>query len=101
MDSTNKPTDTPDQPGGGLNSMDFQLELHKDNQTRLLRLEDTQGKMLTQLTEIATNTSILPKLVERVEDLEGSRNKIKGAMALMIALGPLVDVGVKKVFHLV
>ena len=84
--------------------MDFQLQLHQDNQRRFERQEEITSKMLVQLTEIAANTAIIPSLVERVTDLEESRTlakgKIVGGMAVVTALGPALSWAAFRVFHL-
>lgn len=47
-----------------------------------------QGKILA---EILSNTASLPSLVERVDSLEGSRDKERGVIALLVFVWSAIE----------
>lgn len=55
--------------------------LHDQNQKRFETLEASQTKQTEALATIIARTEHLPRLVERVEELEGWRRSIKGWLA--------------------
>jgi hypothetical protein len=93
----NKPAETNEQ-DVAMDPDFFQKLMHTENQRRLIAVEGTQQTMLKTLTEIADNTKDLPKLIERVDDLEASRDKFKAGMAVVLALGPVADWAMNRIF---
>lgn len=68
----------------------LQNRLHEANQERMKTLEGDQRDIREEqrrqgeiLTRIDTNTSMLPKLDERVGDLEDDRNRHRGALWIL------------------
>lgn len=68
----------------------LQQQLHRANQERMkaieeeqIRIRDEQRRQGDVLTRIDANTSTLPKLAERVNELEGIADTHKGALWIL------------------
>lgn len=71
-------------------ALQLQQQLHDQQQARLLSIEREQGearrRQLEQaetLAKIAANTECLPELVERVDTLERTDSKHRGAFGVL------------------
>lgn len=74
-------------------ALQLQQQLHEQNISRLKAIEDEQAaaraRQLSQaetLATIAANTDCLPGLVERVDALEKTDSKHKGALGILSLL---------------
>lgn len=72
-------------------NLELQRRLHEQNQQRMQEFENQQRKQGEVLIEIAANTKCIPQLVERVDDLEASRDKQKGAMVIIGSVWGLLE----------
>ncbi len=75
---------------------DLQQRLHNENQRRFEQIEKNQDRQAEQLEQLLKNTADLPTLKsdigdlkDAVKDIDGDRNKIKGAVKLGVGAGGL------------
>jgi len=65
-------------------NLQLQRMLHEQNSQRMSKMEDEQLRQGRLLAEILSNTSSLPTLLERVDNLESSRDKERGITGLIL-----------------
>lgn len=56
------------------------VEERRQDYARIGRIEQTQWEQHKLLVEVAANTACLPKLLDRVDSLEASRDKRRGGI---------------------
>ncbi len=78
-----------------LQNLQLQQQLHEQNQRRMSTMEEEQKRQGQLLVEILSNTASIPSLVERIDSLEGSRDKERGIIGFIA----LVWGGVEAFFH--
>jgi hypothetical protein len=71
-------------------ALQFQEQLHKQNQERFQRMEDLQIEQVATLARIEENTKQIPQLTQRVSDLERVRDRMTGALAAVGTLAALL-----------
>ena len=74
-----------------LQNLQLQQQLHEQNQRRMATMEEEQLRQGKVLAEILSNTASLPTLVARVNDLESSRDKERGVIALLVFIWSLIE----------
>ena len=61
----------------------LQHQLHRENQRRFEQIEKNQENQQKILNQIVVNTADLPKLKDRVDELETDSNRVKGGGAMI------------------